>query len=57
MTLYDRRRPPDVVRAVWDDEYYAAVHKTLRGVARAAFERAVDEAWRAKHELTTTGRN
>lgn len=47
--IYNPRSVVDVARAVWDDEYYAAVHRALRGVAREAFERAVDEAWHAKH--------
>jgi hypothetical protein len=31
-----------------DDDYYAEIHRKLRGQARRAFERAVDDAWRAR---------
>lgn len=43
-----RRGPIDIWRAVMDDDYYAEIHRSLRGSARERFERAVDAAWRAK---------
>lgn len=35
-------------RALTDDDYYAEIHKSLRGAARERFERAVDALWRAR---------
>jgi hypothetical protein len=37
-----------IERATLDDDYYAEIHRKLRGQARRAFERAVDDAWRAR---------
>jgi hypothetical protein len=34
-----------IERATLDDDYYAEIHRKLRGQARRAFERAVDDAW------------
>lgn len=39
----------DIERAVWDIDYYAEIHRSLRGAARDRFERAVDAMWRARH--------
>lgn len=38
----------DLERALTDDDYYAEIHRSLRGSARARFERAVDALWRSR---------
>ena len=43
-----RGRHVDIQLALIDDEYYAAVHRKLKGDARKRFERAVDDAWRER---------
>jgi len=52
-----RRYPWSVIdfeRALDDPDYYADVHRTLKGGARARFELAVDALWRVRHPVTTT---
>jgi predicted proteasome-type protease len=43
-----------IERATLDDDYYAEIHRKLRGQARRAFERAVDDAWRARSTPSAT---
>lgn len=38
----------DIERAAWDIDYYAEIHRSLRGAARDRFERAVDALWHAR---------
>jgi hypothetical protein len=45
-----------IERATLDDDYYAEIHRKLRGQARIAFERAVDDAWRARNAPSAAGK-
>jgi hypothetical protein len=47
-TRASRRLEVVIELAVTDDDYYAQVRARLRGEARRTFERAVDDAWRAR---------